>query len=169
MSKRDLYCEIAERTENVLHNAFLSPRIGKLVAPGPIGEIWVEYDGCTKIARSVSGVSRSALVSLENRGRDLLLLFEAGDPNRPIVVDFMDDPLEHMVMMDVAPKPSNLPQEVLVDGKRITIEAKEEVVLKCGTGSITLRKDGKITIRGTHLLSRASGRNRIKGGSVDIN
>jgi hypothetical protein len=49
------------------------------------------------------------------------------------------------------------------------LEAQEEIVLKCGEGSITLRKDGKIIIKGTHLLSRASGPNRIKGGSVQIN
>jgi len=166
MSKQEMYLE---RTEGVLHNTFLSPRIGKLAAPGPMGEIRVEYDGYRRIARSVSRVSRDALIKPENCGRDVLLLFEAGDPNGPIIVDLMDDPLEHLVAMDVAKKPSSPPQEVLVDGKRIMIEAKEEVILKCGAGSITLRKDGKITIRGTHLLSRASGRNRIKGGSVDIN
>lgn len=169
MSKQELYRENIERVDGVLHNEFLAPRIGKLAAPGPAGEILVEYEGSTKVARSVSGVSRSELVKPENRGRDVLLLFEVGDPNRPIIIGLMDDPLEHLVSMEVAPKTVDQPKEVVVDGKRVMIEAEEEVILKCGAGSITLRKDGKIIIKGTHLLSRSSGPNRIKGGSVNIN
>jgi hypothetical protein len=109
------------------------------------------------------------LVKPENRGRDVLLLFEVGDPHRPIIIGLMDDPLEHLISMEVAPSSAKKPDDVFVDGKRVTIEAEEEVVLKCGPGSITLRKDGKIIIKGTHLLSRSSGSNRIKGARVDIN
>jgi uncharacterized protein (DUF2345 family) len=56
-----------------------------------------------------------------------------------------------------------------IDGQRLQFEAKDEIVLKCGKASITLTKAGKIIIRGTYLLSRSSGVNRIKGGSVQIN
>lgn len=165
MAKQELYREGAE----VLHNQYLSPRIGRLLSPGSAGEVLVEYEGSARVARSVSGVSRSELIKPGNRGRDVLLLFEVGDPNRPIIIGLMEEPLEALVSMEVAPKPSDPPKEVVVDGKRVTIEAEEEVVLKCGAGSITLRKDGKIIIKGTHLLSRSSGPNRIKGGSVQIN
>ncbi|MCG3117186.1 MAG: DUF6484 domain-containing protein [Candidatus Manganitrophus sp. SA1] len=165
MGKQELYREGAE----VLHNQYLSPRIGRLLSPGPAGEVLVEYEGSARVARSVSGVSRSELIKAGNRGRDVLLLFEVGDPNRPIIIGLMEEPLEALVSMEVAPKSADQPKEVVVDGKRVTIEAEEEVVLKCGAGSITLRKDGKIIIKGTHLLSRSSGPNRIKGGSVQIN
>lgn len=57
----------------------------------------------------------------------------------------------------------------MVDGKRVVIEAQEEIELKCGQGSITIRKDGKIVVKGTNLLSRSSGPNRIKGGSINLN
>ncbi len=70
---------------------------------------------------------------------------------------------------EVADVEMGQPESVLIDGKRICFEAREEIVLRCGKGSITLRKDGKIVIRGTHLLSRAAGVNRIKGGQVNIN
>jgi hypothetical protein len=169
MSKQELYRERPERAEGVLQNEFLSPRIGRLAAPGPQGEIRVEYGGDTKPARSVSGVNRAELVKPENQGNDVLLIFEAGDPDRPIIIGLMDDPLEALVSMEVAAKRPDPLKAALVDGKRVTIEAEEEVVLKCGAGSITLRKDGKIIIKGTHLLSRSSGPNRIKGGSVQIN
>ena len=47
--------------------------------------------------------------------------------------------------------------------------AESEIVLRCGEASITLTRAGKVLIRGTYLLSRSSGVNRIKGGSVQIN
>jgi hypothetical protein len=72
-----------------------------------------------------------------------------------------------------SPRPEPLaafrPQEAIVDGETVRLEAREEIVLRCGKGSITLRKDGKIAIKGTHLLSRATGVLRIKGGQVNIN
>lgn len=61
------------------------------------------------------------------------------------------------------------PNSIHVDDKGIVIEAQREIVLRCGESSITLRKDGKIVVRGRQLLSRASQTNRIQGGSVFIN
>ena len=48
------------------------------------------------------------------------------------------------------------------DGKRVTVSADQEIVLKCGDASITLTAAGKVLIRGAYLLSRSSGANRIK-------
>ena len=59
--------------------------------------------------------------------------------------------------------------DVTIDGKRIVLEGREEVVIKCGEASITLTKAGKILIRGNYVLNRASGVNRILGGSVQVN
>jgi hypothetical protein len=59
--------------------------------------------------------------------------------------------------------------EVDADGERMTVTAKEELVLRCGEASITLTKAGKVLIRGTYVSSRSSGVNRIKGGAVHIN
>ena len=59
--------------------------------------------------------------------------------------------------------------DVTVDGKRVSFNAEEEIVLRCGKASITLTKAGKVIIRGAYLLNRSSGVNRIKGGSVQIN
>jgi len=56
-----------------------------------------------------------------------------------------------------------------VDGKRVVLEGREEVVLKCGEASITLTKAGKILICGKYLLNRSTGVNRIMGGSVQVN
>ncbi len=49
------------------------------------------------------------------------------------------------------------------------IEAKQSLTLRVGDGSITIRADGKILIKGRDLVSHAQRVNRIKGGSVSIN
>lgn len=53
--------------------------------------------------------------------------------------------------------------------RRIVIEADEELILRVGESSIRIASDGKVVIRGQHVLTRAKGTNRIKGGSVAIN
>ena len=59
--------------------------------------------------------------------------------------------------------------ELFADGKRMHIEAAEEIELRCGKASITLRSNGRLVIRGAYVEIHASGTNRIKGGSVLIN
>jgi hypothetical protein len=51
----------------------------------------------------------------------------------------------------------------------LIIEARENLTLRCGEGSITIRKDGRILIKGKDLVSHAHRANRIRGGSVAIN
>ena len=49
------------------------------------------------------------------------------------------------------------------------LEAKHSLTLRVGDGSITIREDGKILIKGKGLVSHAQRMNRIKGGAVSIN
>jgi len=51
----------------------------------------------------------------------------------------------------------------------LVLEAKKNLTLRCGDGSITIREDGRILIKGKDLVSHARRVNRIKGGSVAIN
>ncbi len=63
------------------------------------------------------------------------------------------------------------PISVVVDDKpdEGLITAKKQLTLRCGDASITLTAAGKIIIRGKYIVSRSSGVQRIKGGSVQIN
>jgi hypothetical protein len=90
-------------------------------------------------------------------GRDVAVLFEGGDPGRPVVMGLMYAPL------------SERTPGVTSDGDRLELTAEKEIVLRCGQASITLTRAGKILIRGAYLLARSSGMNRIQGGSVQIN
>lgn len=53
--------------------------------------------------------------------------------------------------------------------EEILLEATKGLTLKVGEGSITLREDGKVLIRGRDLVSHAKRTNRIRGGTVSIN
>lgn len=142
------------------------PCIGRLVATTASGDIAVRIGtGAPTPARLMAGLRRSALSQPSMQDREVLVMFERGDSGKPIILGLLADPLEEVIALS----DGQVPDEIMLDGKRVTLEAQEEVVLKCGDGSITVRKDGKIIIKGTHLLSRASGPNRIKGGSVQIN
>jgi hypothetical protein len=59
--------------------------------------------------------------------------------------------------------------EADVDGTRVRVTARDEVVIACGKASITLRRNGRVVIRGTHVETLSSGTNRIKGGQVRVN
>ena len=104
--------------------------------------------------------------------RDVALLFEQGDPRRPIVIGLMWQPEEPEGMPLALVEAVDLAKEdvtVRSDGERLTLTADKEIVLRCGKASITLTRAGKVLLRGTYLLSRSCGVNRIKGGSVQIN
>jgi hypothetical protein len=64
-------------------------------------------------------------------------------------------------------KPGRL--EVTVDGEKVKFEAEHDIELKCGQASLTLRYDGRIELRGTHILSASRGPNRVKGATIALN
>ncbi len=51
----------------------------------------------------------------------------------------------------------------------LVLEARKSLTLRVGDGSITIREDGRILIKGKDLVSHAERMNRIKGGAVAIN
>jgi hypothetical protein len=97
-------------------------------------------------------------------GKQVVLMFEGGDATRPIVMGVLRDNDEGWPL---AEKPGEV--QIDADGQRLIVSAKEQVVLQCGKASITLTKAGKVLIQGTYVLSRSSGVNRVKGGSVQLN
>jgi hypothetical protein len=66
-----------------------------------------------------------------------------------------------------APPPS-LEVDAGVEDEFVLTAAKQ-LTLRCGESSITLTAAGKIILRGKYIVSRSSGVQRIKGGSVQIN
>lgn len=93
-----------------------------------------------------------------------VLVLESDDPDElPVVLGWTDTfaPLESATSVGGADE-AVLPDELV-------IEARKNLTLRVGEGSITIRADGKILIKGKDLVSHAQRTNRIKGGSVAIN
>lgn len=118
------------------------------------GRPQVDISGSVRLAR-LCGRLKTTL-SREHIGRDVLLLLSG---HEPVIIDVVEDQVEQP--LDAI--------ETTIDGRRIQIEARDEVVLRCGEASITLRRNGRVVIRGAYVETRAKGTNRIKGGSVQIN
>ena len=102
-------------------------------------------------------------------GAPVLLAFDNGEPDRPVIVGLVRDTLRPDAVRPEVSLDLGKNRDVVVDGQRLVFEAKQEVLLRCGKSSILLRRDGKVVIRGAHLVSRSSGPNKIKGGSIQLN
>jgi hypothetical protein len=89
-------------------------------------------------------------------GSEVALLFQEGDPRKPLIVGRIV-------------KPGASAPQVLRDGESVKITARERIELRCGKATIIMDKDGRITIRGAHIVSHASGAQRIRGGSINLN
>jgi hypothetical protein len=147
------------------------------------GEARVRFGAAAPVAvRAVVGVDGALL----SPGRAVLAVRVDGEPS-PIVIGVVEAPgveriarrvdfgaaperpdAERSAHVELSAEAARRP-EVEADGQRVTVEAAEEIVLRCGEASLTLRADGKVTVRGTHIVSHATGPHRIKGGNVSIN
>jgi len=149
--------------------------IGVIISCASSGVPMVAYSGNLSGA-PVEAKSTIALNS-ESIGREVALLFEGGDVQRPIIIGLMHNPQvvePERAETDIEEaygvwNPDTSQTNVVVDGESMRVTANREIVLKCGKASITLTSSGKVIIRGNYISSRSSGVNRIKGGSVQIN
>jgi hypothetical protein len=130
--------------------------IGTLLELDVIGSPRVDYPG-----NSAAALTARTLAALDSGkvGREVALMFEGGDPSKPIVLG----------VLQRAGRPEPKVLQVEMDGETLVLTGKREIVLKCGRASITLTRAGKVLLRGAYVSSRSSGVNRIKGGSVQIN
>jgi hypothetical protein len=106
-------------------------------------------------------LARTIIALRKNQvGSDVVLAFEYGNLEKPVITGMLWQPESSLLQNS---------SEVELDGRRITLTAEKEIVLRCGKASITLTQAGKVLIRGAYLSTHSSGVNRIKGGSVQIN
>ncbi|RWF76515.1 MAG: hypothetical protein EOS26_12130 [Mesorhizobium sp.] len=139
--------EVRDRIDGVVIGIFLgfddaSPLV---VFPGNLVETALA-------ARSLAKLDASMV------GAEVALLFQEGDPLRPLIVGKLVD----------SPRRADV-QQIVRDGELVHIVGNERIELRCGKSVIIMEKDGHITIRGTYVTSHASAANRIRGGSVNLN
>ncbi len=89
-------------------------------------------------------------------------------PGDEVVVLLPGDDGGHGVVLGrIGPSVDPAPPKETPD--TLVLEAQKGLVLRVGEGSIEIRADGKILIKGKDLVSHAKRMNRIRGGSVSLN
>jgi len=132
--------------------------VGELIAVRDEGHALVCFAGQADASAVVARTT--VAVDGQHVGHAVVLAFECGDLSRPIILGVVRGHSEGLVP---------LPGQVEVDGERMLITAKDRLVLRCGKASITLTRAGKVLIEGAYVLSRSTGVNRVKGGTVQLN
>ncbi len=137
--------------------------LGSIVEITSSGKIMVDFSNSPHApvqARSIidifpDDIDREVLIGFANNTYDLPVIIGRIQP-QPLVVE--------EICLDPEKK-----KELVIDGKRKILEAEETIELRCGESSILMKKNGKIVIKGTNIVSRSRGANKVKGASVHIN
>jgi hypothetical protein len=163
------------------------------LAPDDRPQIRVGADDTLVTARLAVPATRERLQRSVTQQQPVVVVFENGDRSRPLIVGFLEQAdargarppapggatnESHTAAGDaVAADQQTMEAETSgapiveadVDGRRVRVTATDEIVLQCGQASVTLRRNGRVIIRGTYVETHADGTNRIKGGQVQIN
>lgn len=143
-------------------------RVGWIAGRGPDGDLLVDFAGNRRgalAARTTVRVTAGQVIA--EPATAVVLLFES-DRARPVVIGVIQR--GDAVEPEANGGPAALEGlSVDLDGNRVVLSAKHEIVLKCGEAEIVLRSNGRVLIRGVHVETRSKGLNRIKGGAVHIN
>jgi hypothetical protein len=125
---------------------------GRIVERRSDGSVFVDFAQNTLGPLSARTLTQDAYL-----GATVLLGFDGSDPTRPIILGILHDRVR------------NDGEPLHLKASRIVFEAKEELTVQCGESSIETRRDGKVSIKGRDVLSRATRSNKIRGATVMIN
>ena len=154
-----------------------------LLAPGSTADapkvLFDESGGAAVPARAAVALDAPLIDRAIATRRGVLLQFERGKLDRPIIVGLLQEQptlLSELLAGGAKAEPTAPTQPARksrnvakLDGKRVVLEAENEIELRCGDSSITLSRDGKIIVKGAYVETYSRGVNRIKGGAVKIN
>ena len=142
-------CDILE---SALAGGPLTVICGEIVTRRPNGEIYVDYP-----QNSLGPLQARTLVEDIHLGAIVLLVFDCGDPSRPIVLGIVHE------------RARAERRTIHLKASRIVLEAQDELTLKCGEGSFEAHGNGRVSLKGRDIVSRATRTNKLRGGTVLIN
>jgi hypothetical protein len=145
-----------------------------LVALDSAGQAWVEWQPEPATGRPSKRSSPAAPIPLQTSaarstvalcaeyvGREVLVC-RANRAGQAVIIGVLQE-------LAAARPEDDASIDLLIQRRRVVLSARTEVVLRCGEGSITLSRDGKVSIRGVDVVSSAVRTQRIRGGAVRIN
>lgn len=149
-----------------------SPVVGWICGYEPERGILVDFPGNVTPgqpipARAAVELSPQLFAQSSAQREQVVLVFEDEDSRLPIILGLVRSTAGALP----SPKPAAAAPAVdaFLDGKRVVLRGQEEIVLRCGKASLTLRRDGTVLLKGVQVVSQATDTNRIRGGSVQIN
>ena len=102
-------------------------------------------------------------------GHSVLLQFLSGDATRPVVTGIVLTTDTSTLPVKATREATAIPATLEINSETLMLCAQQRITLRCGMASLVMNADGTIEIRGTELLSRASGQNAIRGASISLN
>lgn len=150
----------SQKHENVDKQSAIAAQTGHLKRIDSNGQVFVDFPdnphGPIVAKLALDEIEINGLIH-SSEGTEVLLVFDNNDLGRPIIVGKVRDRV-----------PEN-GVEIHIRGRRFLVDSDEEIELHCGSAKLRIDRDGKIIVLGEDVVSRARGRNRIKGGTVNIN
>lgn len=148
-------------------------RVGWVVGVDPDGSVRVDFAGNRHgplLARTTVPLAPEQWRQAALERREATLFFDEGRPSRPVLTGLLQ-PMPPTPLIDavLAQQLPEAPRQAQVDGRRVLLEGRDEVVLRCGKATLILRADGRVILRGVEVLTEAEGVHRIRGGKVKIN
>ncbi|RLB60002.1 MAG: hypothetical protein DRI90_14760 [Deltaproteobacteria bacterium] len=136
--------------------------LGKLVTLTDDGPK-VTYPSCPTTNGLVARCA--AQLTEDHVGGRVALLFEGGDPARPMVVG----PIHNDQTEGESEHPAIKGLVITESESRIDIRCRKAIGINVGKATIIITPAGQIVVKGKHLLNHASAVNRIRGATVKIN
>ncbi|WP_338848508.1 DUF6484 domain-containing protein [Massilia sp. W12] len=143
----------------------------------------VQTEGSYLIALDAIGIPQAqaqaaCAPALLAPGMNVAVMFLQGDTHRPLIIGPMHEShaatAQAGAAVEMRVQPTDAGEQAHsavweIDKRQITMQAGEELSLRCGDAAIILTSDGRILLRGVYISSQASATQRLLGGSVQIN
>ncbi|NMO20034.1 hypothetical protein HPC49_20860 [Pyxidicoccus fallax] len=141
-------------------------RLGLIIGTDGEGRPLVDFEGNPvgpRVARKAVRLDVEGLQTAVKALQPVELRFEDGDPRNPIIMALLP-----VVPRNAQPNALQAALEKAAESRARVIQGQDGLALRCGESSITLLRNGKISLKGTSVETSADGTVRLKGMSVQL-
>jgi phage gp45-like len=137
MNKEVMSYNNYQNSNEILSSCY--PSIGKVAGMNDHGEIQIILGQKQKpiTARMISRVNQFELMNSQHIGKDVLVVFENGNPELPIIIDLMADPVNQFRLLH----PLEEEKELKLQAQNIVINASNSITIKCGESQFLITSD----------------------------
>ncbi|PTL79923.1 DUF6484 domain-containing protein [Vitiosangium sp. GDMCC 1.1324] len=141
-------------------------RLGRIIGTDGEGRPVVDFEGNPvgpRVARKAVRLDAVGLQAAIETRQPVELRFEDGDPRHPIIMALLP-----VAPRDAQPNALQAALEEAAESRARVIQGQDGLALRCGEASVTLLRNGKVSLKGTSVETTAEGTLRLKGMSVQV-